>query len=954
MIDETNPMTTSPQTSAIPPVPQAKCEPHARTAHGDTFVDPYEWMRDKNSPELQRFVREENEYYKARAAGFDGLKHKLFEELKSRVDETDMSLPTRMDGYWYFVRTQEGLQYGVQCRLPIAGPDDWDPPQISADDAPGSMPGEQVVFDPNIEAKGHDFFRLGGLDLTRDGRWLLYGVDTAGSERYDYRIRSLEDGHELPEVFKGISEACFTPDGKWVFYTVLDPSWRPYAVRRHQVGTPVDDDVEVFRDDDERFWVGVGMSFDERNVVIGSSSKTTSEVLMLPVDQPEGEFRAFIPRREGVEYDVSFARFEGGGVGGGDVPLALVYHNARNPNFEVDVLDLKLHEPPYQLGEGVVVAQGSPYGCEHGNLVETGASGKRVDTPYWSIANPTILQGSRGLGIEGIAMYRNFVVLSYRKDSLPHVAVMTKNEALEDFLAHRPWRFRELKPDIGGTDERRNGLDNETNSQEAEDSGNSSSYDNVKSMRDIHDGSTSDDEHLYSIGAGGNPSYDVPRMRYSFSSYTQPGQLRELDVATGASRLLKRAKVHGGFNAVDYRERRIWVRVRDGELVPVSLVWRPDRCESMTALDDDLSGLDMLDAADDPMPSPMPSDSVSAGNGVSNRNGDVRGDATEASAAIADARNPALGNVTETGVVGDVLAPALGNASQQGNGGLCAGGPMFITGYGAYESNNDPGFSVARVSMLDRGVLYAVVHVRGGGEMGRAWYEQGRRLNKRHTFEDFVDATKALQQVGLADPERTVANGGSAGGLLMGAVANIAPQCYAGIEADVPFVDALTSILDPSLPLTVTEWDEWGDPLHDKTVYEYMKSYSPYENAPFGHWQGDEQPQQPLQNQSAANQKTENRDAGDHVSDDHVSDNHASDNAAVWYPKIFATTSLNDTRVLYVEPLKWIARLQSQGVDAIARIEVEAGHGGTSGRYKQWQEVSDENAWCLNVMGIDR
>ncbi|MDF7640350.1 S9 family peptidase [Bifidobacterium sp. ESL0784] len=799
--------------------PQAKCEPHSRTVHGDTFVDPYEWMRDKNSPDLQGFVREENEYYRAKTAGFDGLKHRLFEELKSRVDETDMSVPTRMDGYWYFVRTQEGLQYGVQCRLPIAGSDDWDPPQIKASDAPGSIAGEQIVFDPNVEAKGHDFFRLGGLDLTRDGRWLLYGVDTAGSERYDYRIRSLEDGHELPEVFKGIAEACFTPDGKWVFYTLLDPSWRPYAVRRHRVGTSIDADVEVFHENDERFWIGVGLSFDERNLVIGCSSKTTSEVLMLPVDQPEGEFKAFIPRIEGVEYDVSFARFEGGGVGGDDIPVALVYHNARNPNFEVDMLDLKLHEPPYRLGEGVVVAQGSPYGCERGNLVEPGASGKRVDTPYWNIVNSSILQGARGLGIEGIAMYRNFVVLSYRKDSLPHIAVMTKDEALQDFLAHRSWRFRELRPDV-------------------------------------EDGN----ERLYSIGAGGNPSYDVPRLRYSFSSYTQPGQLRELDVATGKSRLLKQAKVRGGFNAADYRERRIWVRVHDGELVPVSLVWRPDRCKAMAALDTDLSGIDVLDAA--------------------------------------------------------------GDKSDERRFSSAAPGPMFITGYGAYETDSDPGFSVARVSMLDRGVLYAVVHVRGGGEMGRAWYEQGRRLNKRNTFTDFVDATKALQQAGLADPKRTVANGGSAGGLLMGAVANMAPECYAGIEADVPFVDALTSILDPSLPLTVTEWDEWGDPLHDKSVYDYMKSYSPYENAPFGPWQGDTDSEK------------------------------KSGKPAKHFPKIFATTSLNDTRVLYVEPLKWIARLQSQGVDAIVRVEVEAGHGGTSGRYKQWQEVSDENAWCLDTMGI--
>ena len=123
-----------------------------------------------------------------------------------------------------------------------------------------------------------------------------------------------------------------------------------------------------------------------------------------------------------------------------------------------------------------------------------------------------------------------------------------------------------------------------------------------------------------------------------------------------------------------------------------------------------------------------------------------------------------------------------------------------------------------RLSFLDRGVLRAEVHTRGGGEMGRAWYEQGRRLNKINTFNDFIDVTAALQARGWAFPETTVANGGSAGGLLMGAIANRAPFLYAGIEADVPFVDALNSILDPSLPLTVTEWDEWGDPLHDKNV----------------------------------------------------------------------------------------------------------------------------------------
>lgn len=156
--------------------------------------------------------------------------------------------------------------------------------------------------------------------------------------------------------------------------------------------------------------------------------------------------------------------------------------------------------------------------------------------------------------------------------------------------------------------------------------------------------------------------------------------------------------------------------------------------------------------------------------------------------------------------------------------------PLLLYGYGSYEASIDPGFSIARLSLLDRGVVFAVAHVRGGGEMGRSWYENGKTLAKRTTFTDFVSAARHLVDAGFTTPDRLVAQGGSAGGLLMGAVSNLAPEAFAGVLAQVPFVDALTSILDPSLPLTVIEWDEWGDPLHDAEVYAYMKSYSPYEN----------------------------------------------------------------------------------------------------------------------------
>ena len=793
----------------FPKPPEAKQVPSVRTFHGDTFTDPYEWMRDKDSADLKSYVAAENAYTSARTAGLANLRKTLFDEFRSHVQETDMSVPTRLDGYWYYARTQEGKQYGVQCRMPIRGEDDWTPPEINANDAPGVIPGEQVILDANTEAEGHDFFQIGGMDISEDGTWLLFGVDTSGDEQYDFRIRNLDTGEQLPDELDGLAAACFTPDGRYVFATLLDDAQRPYAIRRHKVGEPVERDVIVYEEHDEKFWVGIGLSFDERNLVIGTGSKTTTEVLMLPTATPEGEFQAFIPRQEGVEYDVSFAVFEHAGEHGEDLPVAIVYHNLANPNFEIDVIDMSAARPPYRIGDGVRIVQGSPYGSEDGEKVIAGASAMPVGTPYDDATNPQILRGVRGLAVEGIAMHEHFVALSYRANGLPKLAVMSKQQAAQDFLARRPWQFAEVNvPELDGD----------------WDGASDDAAVNPPQLKDFEGSSA----RLYSIGTAGNPSYEAPRMRYMVTGYTRPGELREFDPRTGEDVLLKRANVLGSFDARDYVERRIWVQVRDGEQVPVSLVWRRD-C--------------------------------------------VRGRM-----------------------------------------------PMFVIGYGAYEISSDPAFSVSRLSMLDRGVLYVVPHVRGGGEMGRAWYEMGRRRNKKHTFEDFIDVTAAIQDCGLADRARTVANGGSAGGLLMGAVANMAPERFAGIEADVPFVDALTTILDPTLPLTVTEWDEWGDPLHDAETYRYMKTYTPYENAPAPGEGGARWP---------------------------------DGTPVTAFPKIFVTTSMNDSRVMVVEPLKWVARLQAAGLDAIIKIEAEAGHGGTSGRYAQWKQICYENAWVLAAMGIE-
>src|SRR5690606_10055355 len=236
--------------------------------------------------------------------------------------------------------------------------------------------------------------------------------------------------------------------------------------------------------------------------------------------------------------------------------------------------------------------------------------------------------------------------------------------------------------------------------------------------------------------------------------------------------------------------------------------------------------------------------------------------------------------------------------------------PGYLYGYGSYEVSIDPSFAPTRLSLLDRGVVVAIAHVRGGGEMGRDWYDHGKLQEKKNSFSDFVAAAEHLGASGLVDPARLGAEGRSAGGLLMGAVANLAPERFRAIIAGVPFVDALTTILDPSLPLTVGEWEEWGDPLHDPSVYEYMKEYTPYENV-----------------------------------------------QAVEYPAIFASTSLNDTRVFFVEPAKWVARLRETVTSdqaerpIVFRCEMVAGHGGRSGRYRKWEQRADELAWLLDQLG---
>ena len=694
--------------------PIAKQEAFIREFHGRSFVDEYEWMRNKESQDTLDYLNAENSYTEAKTAHLKQLTENVFEEIKSRVKQTDMSVPSRAGDYWYYGRSEEGKEYGFSCRIPVAeGQDPWEPPVIPEE---GKPEGEQILLDNNALAEGHEYFALGAASVTKSGRYLAYSTDTEGDERFELFIKDLETGTLLDDHLTDIFYGATWAGEDYIFYQKVDDAWRPDTVWRHKLGTPQSEDVCVFTEADERFRVGVGSTRSEKYLIIAAGSPLTSEYWVLDMDNPEGEFEVLWERESGIEYDIDHV------VRGGKDQW-LVTHNAHGPNFEISWVD----------------ADASPL---------PGIRDLEILVPH-----------SDDVRIEGVDTYRDFATLSYRRGGIPRVAVM-------QLVDGQFGDFEEINFD----------------------------------------------EEIYSAGSAGNPEWDAPVIRLSYTSYTQPAQLFQYRIATGERTLLKEQEVPGGYNADDYEAYREWATAIDGTQIPVSIVKRKD-----------------LDT---------------------------------------DSPRPAL-----------------------------------LYGYGSYEASMDPGFSVSRLSLLDRGMLYVVAHVRGGGEMGRLWYDEGKLMAKKNTFTDFIDVADHLISHQLTSRDTLVAEGGSAGGLLMGAVANMAPDRFKGIQAVVPFVDPLTSILKPELPLTVGEWEEWGDPYHDPEVYDYMATYAPYENV-----------------------------------------------SAQEYPDILAVTSLNDTRVLYVEPAKWIAKLRqvATGGEFLLKTEMAAGHGGVSGRYARWHQTAFEYAWTIN------
>jgi oligopeptidase B len=669
--------------------PVAKRVPHVHHRPTGDVDDPYTWLGDRDDPDTVAYLEAENAYT---AAWFDGqreLVEELFGEIKSRVQETDTSAPVAVDEWWYVARTEEGRSYPIHCRGRSA-----------------ATAGDELLLDQNVEAEGHEFFDLGAFEVSPDHSLLAWSCDTAGDEHYTLRLRRIPELTELTDELHDTTWAgvAWSADGSHLFYVEADEQERPYRVMRHRLGTPQTDDVEVFVDHDERFYVGIGATRSKRWIVVHSGSKTTSENWLLPTDDPLAAPRCVAARRDEIEYHVD------------------------------------------DWGDRLVI------------LTNDGALDFRV-------------------------MGASFASPGEWTELLPHQpgTRITSIEPFAGFLALHEWQH--AQPQIRIV------------------------------LPDLHQRVLAIDPEPHDVEFGPNEQWDTSTVRLMHQSLTTPGRVIDVDVFTGDIEVVKQTPTPN-VDLTRYTAHRTWATASDGTAVPVDIVRLVD-----TPLD--------------------------------------------------------------------------------GSAACC------VYGYGSYEISMPPWFSVARLSLLDRGVVWALVHPRGGGELGRQWYLDGKLLAKRNTFTDTLAVCDHLVASGVAAPDRLAIRGGSAGGLLVGACVTIAPERFRAAVAEVPFVDVVTTMSDPTMPLTVTEWDEWGDPRAEPFA-SYMSSYSPY---------------------------------------DHT--------VAADYPAMFVTAGLNDPRVSYHEPAKWTAKLRAvrtNDAPLLLRTEMGAGHAGPSGRYETWRDEARVLSFLLRTL----
>ncbi len=711
--------------------PDAPRHPHLISAHGDDREDPWFWLRQREDPAVLAYLEAENAYTEEATAPLAALRSGLFEEMKARIKETDMSVPTRRGPWWYYSRTEEGKDYGIHCRRPARGPQEL---------PPAGEPGEEeeILLDENVLAEGSDYFAVGSAAVSHDHRWLAYSTDLRGDEKYELQFRPLEAGiAAAPESVPGTAYGlAWSAAADYVFYVRMDEAQRPFQLWRHEIGTDPAGDVLVLEEADRRFSLGTGSTRDTAWVLVGLHSTNTTEWLAIPSDDPLAEPRVVLPRHEGVEYAVDHLTPAAGGGG-----WFLVLTND-------EALDFRVLAAP---------------------------DGDALRGPPGSATWREVIPHRPGTRIEDVDAFGRALVLSERAEAQTQVHVLplpAGEDPFADDLLQGGW----IVPSI---------------------------------------------ESPASTWLGANPEPDAPALRTGRMSLVTPSSVLQISLDDREETLLKQEPVLGDFDPGRYTTYREWAVAPDGTRVPLSVVHRKD-----------------------------------------------------------------------------LQLPA----------------PMVLYGYGAYEMSIDPSFSPHRLSLYDRGVAFAIAHVRGGGEMGRAWYEDGRMEHKENTFSDFIACGRHVLDAGIALPGGLVGRGASAGGLLIGAVANQAPDLFRALVAEVPFVDCVTTMLDDELPLTVGEWEEWGNPLADESAYRRMLTYSPYDNV-----------------------------TGQNP-----------DGSVRTYPDLFVTAGLNDPRVAYWEPAKWVAKLRAESptTRVLLKTELGAGHGGPSGRYEAWKEEALVYAFLLDVLGL--
>lgn len=663
--------------------------------HGDKRIDPYYWLNQSDNSEVIDYLHAENSYTEEKMQHTQKLQQSLYEEILSRIKETDLSVPYRLQDYYYYFRTEEGKDYSIFCRK-----------YQSLDAA------EEILLDENKLAEGEDFFSLGVASISPNQKILAYSTDTTGAEQYTLFFLDLASRKLYAETIADTYYSfAWGNDNQTVFYTKVDRTNRPYQLWRHTLGEDPSNDVLVYQEEDEAFYLSVGKTRSRAYILLDLGSKITSEVHYLDAHNPQAEFKLFQPRQTGIEY-------------------AIEHHSDRLYIVtNEDAINFKLMSTSVNL----------------------------PDRDNWK----TEIPHRQKVMLEGIDAFADYIVIYERRDGLPTARIQTlaTGEIVElDFP-----------------------------------------------------------ESAYSFSGGNNPEFNTTKFRFSYSSMITPSSVFDYDLATGERELKKETEVLGGYDRDLYVSERLHATASDGREIPISLVYK--------------KGID-----------------------------------------------------------------------RDGN------NPLWLTGYGSYGYAYPVTFSSIRLSLLDRGFVYAIAHIRGGEEMGRQWYEDGKLLHKKNTFTDFIACAEHLIAQRWTKSDRLVISGGSAGGLLMGAVINQRPDLFKAVVADVPFVDVLTTILDTSLPLTVLEWEEWGNP-NDSKYYNYIKSYSPYDNV---------------------------------VPQD--------------YPAMLITAGLNDSRVKYWEPAKWTAKLRELKTDnnlLLLKTNMSAGHGGASGRYEHLKEIAFEYAFVLDRLRIN-